>query len=133
MSPRMIPCDIHRALRVWYAGMPDPAVCLGLVAHVAASSCLPVFLLQTNKTTSRIFPAVLDCENPEFERRLDQCVVHNEKLIEIAASDAPAALKNLQKLPPLFGLISEILALYLMKPVDSGSVDFMETEPTLVY
>jgi magnesium-protoporphyrin IX monomethyl ester (oxidative) cyclase len=90
-------------------------------------------IIETNKTTARIFPAVLDCENPEFERRLDKCVEYNNKLIAIGNSNAPAALKNLQRLPALVGLISEILALYLMRPVDCGSVDFMETEPQLVY
>lgn len=89
--------------------------------------------MQTNKTTARIFPAVLDCENPEFERRLDKCVEYNEQLVAISRSDAPEVVRKVQSIPALAGLIGEILALYLMTPVDSGSVDFIETEPQMVY
>ena len=89
--------------------------------------------MQTNKTTARIFPAVLDCENPEFERRLDKCVEYNEQLVAIGSSDAPEFVKKIQGFAPLAGLIGEIVALFFMTPVDSGSVDFIENEPQLVY
>ena len=31
-------------------------------------------LIETNRTTARIFPEVLDVENPEFKARLDRLV-----------------------------------------------------------
>ncbi|CAD6238844.1 unnamed protein product [Miscanthus lutarioriparius] len=44
-------------------------------------------IIETNRTTARIFPAVPDVENPEFKRKLDRMVVINEKIIAIGESD----------------------------------------------
>lgn len=89
--------------------------------------------MQTNRTTARIFPAVLDVENPEFKRKLDRMVEINQQLIAVGESDDIPVVKNLKKIPLIAGLASEILAAYLMPPVESGSVDFAEFEPQLVY
>lgn len=91
------------------------------------------FTLQTNRTTARIFPAVLDVENPVFQKRLEKLVVLNQQLINIGKTNAPGPVKALQRVPALLGFISEILALYLMKPVDCGSLDFAEPEAQIVY
>jgi magnesium-protoporphyrin IX monomethyl ester (oxidative) cyclase len=92
--------------------------------------CIPV---QTNRTTARIFPAVLDVENPEFKRKLDRMVVINQKIIAIGESDDIPLVKNLKRIPLIAALVSEIIAAYLMPPIESGSVDFAEFEPQLVY
>jgi magnesium-protoporphyrin IX monomethyl ester (oxidative) cyclase len=91
------------------------------------------FDVQTNRTTARIFPAVLDVENPVFQEKLDHLVLLTQKLINIGSSGAPAPLKALQRVPFIFAFVGEILAMYLMKPVDSGSLDFAEQEAKLVY
>lgn len=88
---------------------------------------------QTNRTTARIFPAVLDVENPEFKRKLDRMVEINEKLQAVGQSEDIPLVKNLKRIPLIAALVSEILAAYLMKPIESGSVDFAEFEPQLVY
>jgi magnesium-protoporphyrin IX monomethyl ester (oxidative) cyclase len=88
--------------------------------------------MQTNRTSARIFPAVPDVENPEFKVKLDHLVELNQQLIAIGESDAPAAVKNLQRVPLIAAFVSDLLAMYLMKPIDSGSVDF-SAEPQLVY
>ncbi|RVX04951.1 Magnesium-protoporphyrin IX monomethyl ester [oxidative] cyclase, chloroplastic [Vitis vinifera] len=90
-------------------------------------------IIETNRTTARIFPAVLDVENPEFKRKLDRMVEINQQLIAVGESDDIPVVKNLKKIPLIAGLASEILAAYLMPPVESGSVDFAEFEPQLVY
>jgi len=89
--------------------------------------------LQTNRTTARIFPAVLDVENPEFKRKLDKMVEINQKIIAIGESDDIPLVKNLKRIPLVAALVSEIIAAYLMPPIESGSVDFAEFEPQLVY
>ena len=95
---------------------------------------LPSLLhFQTNKTSARIFPAVLDCENPEFERRMDNLVVINTKRVELAKSDKPEFFKASERLQLQVAMAMEILALYFMKPVDCGSQDFVPTEPQMVY
>eukprot|EP00897_Mesotaenium_endlicherianum_P002189 jgi/Mesen1/1999/ME000147S01097 len=90
-------------------------------------------IIETNKTTARIFPAVLDVENPNFQKKLDKLVEYNIELVRIGKSEAPAALKSLQRIPHIAGMVSELLALYMMTPVDSGSMDFAEFEPQVVY
>lgn len=88
---------------------------------------------QTNRTTARVFPAVLDVENPEFKRKLDRMVEIYIKLLAIGQSDDAAVVKNLKKVPLVAMLASEIIAAYLMPPVESGSVDLADFEPRLVY
>ncbi|GJP32204.1 hypothetical protein CLOM_g16801 [Closterium sp. NIES-68] len=88
---------------------------------------------ETNKTSARIFPAVLDTENPEFERKLDHLVQLHQSIIDADASTAPDLVKRLQKLPLQAAFVGELLAMYLMTPVDSGSVEFADNEPRIVY
>lgn len=91
------------------------------------------FPTQTNRTTARIFPAVLDVENPEFKRKLDRMVEINQKLIAVGESDEIPLVKNLKRIPMVAALASELLAAYLMPPIESGSVDFADFETQLVY
>lgn len=86
-------------------------------------------IVETNKTTARIFPAVLDVENPEFFERCDKMVELNKQLSAIGASDAPDFVKSLQKLPILAGFASELIALFFMAPVEAGSLDMESTTP----
>jgi magnesium-protoporphyrin IX monomethyl ester (oxidative) cyclase len=89
--------------------------------------------MQTNRTTARIFPAVLDVENPEFKRKLDNMVEINKKLIAIGETEEQPFVKNLKRIPLVAALASELLAAYLMPPIESGSVDIAEFDPQLVY
>ena len=90
-------------------------------------------IIQTNRTTARIFPAVLDVENPEFKRKLDRMVEINQKLIAVSEGQDNSLVKNFKRIPLIAALASELLAAYLMPPIESGSVDFAEFEPQLVY
>ncbi|KAL0453301.1 UNVERIFIED_CONTAM: Magnesium-protoporphyrin IX monomethyl ester [oxidative] cyclase, chloroplastic [Sesamum latifolium] len=90
-------------------------------------------IIETNRTTARIFPAVLDVENPEFKRKLDRMVEINEQLLAVGESDDISLVKNLKRIPLIAGLASELLSAYLMKPIESGSMDFAEFEPQVVY
>jgi magnesium-protoporphyrin IX monomethyl ester (oxidative) cyclase len=74
---------------------------------------------KTNETSAKVFPVVLDVDNPEFFERLDRCVKHNEKLAAIANSNTPKFLQFFQKLPHLASIAVELLRLYLLKPVDA--------------
>jgi magnesium-protoporphyrin IX monomethyl ester (oxidative) cyclase len=72
---------------------------------------------KTNETAGRVFPVVLDVEHPDFYQRLETCVVNNEKLTEIANSQAPAPVKLLRKLPYYVSNGVELIKMYFIKPI----------------
>lgn len=74
---------------------------------------------QTNNTSARAFPVILNVEHPDFFRRLNRCSDRNFKLKEIAEGNAPKPLKFLRKLPHILGTASDLLHLFLMKPIDA--------------
>lgn len=89
-------------------------------------------IIETNKTTARIFPEVPDCEAPEFWERMERLIVLNKRLIAIGASDAPGPLKALQRLPLLERFAAELLQLFIGKHVQCGTYDFDAT-PAAAY
>lgn len=78
---------------------------------------------KTNETAGRVFPLILDVERPDFYQRLEICVQNNGKLTEIANSDTPKPLKLLQKLPLYVSNAWQLLRLYLIKPIDTASLE----------
>lgn len=72
---------------------------------------------------------VIDTHNPEFFKHMDALVELNNKLQAIKGS-GPA--ETLQKLPILLPFVGHLLALFVMKPVDSGSIDITQ-DPAYVY
>jgi len=91
-------------------------------------------ILETNRTTARIFPEVLDVENPQFMERMDNLVEINNRMTEIAKMDIPGPLKNVMKAPLTAAFASNCFLLYLMEPVRGGSMDQeAEFEAKMVY
>mmetsp|Transcript_4637 Transcript_4637/g.15343 ORF Transcript_4637/g.15343 Transcript_4637/m.15343 type:complete len:413 (+) Transcript_4637:185-1423(+) len=84
-------------------------------------------IVETNRTTERIFPAVPDVENPQFKVILDQMVVMNGKLLGL-----PKDASIFEKLPLIAGMVGSVAKLFFMKPKESGSVDFVD-DGSLVY
>ncbi len=78
---------------------------------------------KTNETAGRVFPVILDVDNPEFYNRLDICVKNNEKLSAIANSNTPKFLQFFQKLPHYVSSGWQFLRLYLMKPIDMTALE----------
>lgn len=76
---------------------------------------------QTNETTGRVFPVILNVEHPDFFRLLDRCSDNNLKLAEIGVND-PKPLKLLKRLPRMLAMGRDLLRLYFMKPVDTASL-----------
>eukprot|EP00879_Flechtneria_rotunda_P001065 GHRR01001204.1.p1 GENE.GHRR01001204.1~~GHRR01001204.1.p1 ORF type:complete len:405 (+),score=105.29 GHRR01001204.1:234-1448(+) len=90
-------------------------------------------ILETNKTTERIFPQVPDVESPEFFQRMDNLVRLNTKVIDIGNGDMPAPLKALARAPYVERMIAEIFQIFMMKPKDCGSYDLEPQPAQLVY
>jgi magnesium-protoporphyrin IX monomethyl ester (oxidative) cyclase len=80
---------------------------------------------KTNETAGRVFPLMLDVDNPEFYQRLDDCVEKMAKLSAISNSNTPKFLQFFQKLPILTSIGWQMLRLYLMKPIDAVSAQGM--------
>lgn len=57
----------------------------------------------------------------------------NEKILAVGDTQDIPLVKNLKRIPLIAALVSELLATYLMKPIESGSVDIAEFDPQLVY
>ncbi len=72
---------------------------------------------KTNDTAGRVFPVILDINNPEFYERLETCVSNNEKLREIDNSNAPKIVQFFRKLPSYVSNGWQFIKLYLLKPI----------------
>ena len=72
---------------------------------------------RTNETAGRVFPVILNVDHPSFYQRLEKCVVNNQKLSAISASNAPTPVKFLQKLPHYVSNGVQLIKMYLVKPI----------------
>lgn len=97
----------------------DFYACLGLDAREYDK----LVIEKTNETAARVFPVMLDVNNPEFYDRLELCIKNNEKLTAIAESNAPGFVKLLQKLPYFISNGLQFLQLYFIKPIDVTSLE----------
>mmetsp|Transcript_20335 Transcript_20335/g.24372 ORF Transcript_20335/g.24372 Transcript_20335/m.24372 type:complete len:426 (-) Transcript_20335:297-1574(-) len=77
---------------------------------------------ETNETTSRIFPEVPDVNHPDFKPILDNLVKTNTALA--ALGDSP--MDSLQKAPLLASFVTDLLRLFFMKPLATGSIHINE-------
>jgi len=80
-------------------------------------------ILETNKSTERIFPAVPDVNHPEFFKKLDQLVEWNEQVVKIGRMDLPGPVKAIMRAPYVERMIAEIFQIFIMKPIECGSYD----------
>lgn len=72
---------------------------------------------KTNETAGRVFPVILDVDDPEFYQRLEICVANNEKLRAIGSSNSPKLVKFASKLPNYLSNAWQLIKLYLKKPI----------------
>jgi magnesium-protoporphyrin IX monomethyl ester (oxidative) cyclase len=90
-------------------------------------------IIETNKTTERIFPAVPDVEHPDFFKKMDRLVELNNKVIEIGQSDLPGPVKALARAPYVERMIAGIFQIFIMTPKDVGSYDLQANQSQLSY
>ncbi|BAZ15502.1 magnesium-protoporphyrin IX monomethyl ester aerobic oxidative cyclase [Calothrix sp. NIES-4071] len=79
---------------------------------------------ETNKTSARAFPVILDTQHPAFIPAMERCSNLNLqlKLLDIKYSNRPAifsVLKFIHKLPLMVGVMWYMLRLFLIKPIDA--------------
>ena len=74
---------------------------------------------KTNENTARVFPVVLDVKNPRFFNGLECLVNNNAALSAVDATQAPAPIKLLRKLPHWVANGAQMASLFLMAPIRS--------------
>eukprot|EP01024_Parvocaulis_polyphysoides_P025910 TRINITY_DN2356_c1_g1_i1.p1 TRINITY_DN2356_c1_g1~~TRINITY_DN2356_c1_g1_i1.p1 ORF type:complete len:401 (-),score=57.00 TRINITY_DN2356_c1_g1_i1:233-1435(-) len=89
-------------------------------------------IVETNRTTQRIFPACPEVETAEFWEKMDRLIVLNTQVVNIGKSDDADFVKNVKRAPLVAEMVGLILQIFLMKPVDCGTYDF-EQQAQLVY
>ena len=77
---------------------------------------------ETNDTSARAFPVILNVDHPDFFKRLDRCAARNLKLRDLAHSSAPKLWKLIRKLPLVAGTVIDLVRLYLIKPIDAEAI-----------
>lgn len=77
---------------------------------------------QTNNTSARAFPVVLNVEHPEFFKRLERCAKRNLKLQAIAQSSGFKVWKWIRKASLIMGTVGDLMRLYLIKPIDAEAL-----------
>lgn len=65
-------------------------------------------IVETNRTTMRVFPACPDCESPEFWERMDRLVELNTQVLAIGKEDIPGALKTVKRAPLIERMLANI-------------------------
>nr|YP_010619881.1 Magnesium-protoporphyrin IX monomethyl ester cyclase [Symphyocladia marchantioides]WAX03894.1 Magnesium-protoporphyrin IX monomethyl ester cyclase [Symphyocladia marchantioides] len=78
---------------------------------------------KTNESASRIFPVALDIDKPEFFQYLDACASENKKLIEINKKTKKTFLNLIQITSVYSKIITNIIKLYLIKPIESFNLN----------
>ncbi|MCG8363457.1 MAG: magnesium-protoporphyrin IX monomethyl ester (oxidative) cyclase [Pseudanabaenales cyanobacterium] len=74
---------------------------------------------KTNDSSARVFPVVLDVDNPEFVQRLDISAAANTKIVEIGKSGQLKVVRLLRQIPHIANIGWQLLRLYLMSPIDT--------------
>nr|YP_010337593.1 Magnesium-protoporphyrin IX monomethyl ester oxidative cyclase [Dixoniella grisea]UNJ17178.1 Magnesium-protoporphyrin IX monomethyl ester oxidative cyclase [Dixoniella grisea] len=74
---------------------------------------------KTNESSSRVFPIALNVDHPMFFQYLDKCAVLNQKLINHKNYANNNILSKLKILPIYASIITYLIKLYLIKPIDS--------------
>lgn len=72
---------------------------------------------KTNQSSGRLFPVILDIDNPLFLEYLENCSSENLQLLEIDQKNITEFEKKLQKLLKTFSIVNYILKMFLLKPI----------------
>lgn len=78
--------------------------------------------INTNETSGRAFPVMLNTSHPKFFPLLEEASEYNQKLNEIEQSSSPKFIKFFRKIPYQLGILGNLLKLYLIKPIDAEAL-----------
>lgn len=90
-------------------------------------------IIETNKTTERIFPEVPDVNNATFWKHMEHMVSLNETATQISNSGRPTPIVFLQMLPIFAAFLASLLNIWFMPPKEVGSYDMAPNKGKLQY
>nr|YP_010444000.1 Ycf59 [Chattonella marina]UTE94887.1 Ycf59 [Chattonella marina] len=76
---------------------------------------------KTNQSSARLFPTVLDVDNPLFFEYLESCSNINLELVNLEQEELNIFEKTLKKTSKTFSLVNYLLKLFLLRPIDTDS------------
>lgn len=74
---------------------------------------------KTNDSAGRLFPIILDVEDPKFFAQLDDCTKHTAAISEISQSGQNKVLQTLRKIPHIVSIGTKLISLYFIKPIST--------------
>ena len=74
---------------------------------------------KTNQSSARLFPVILNTENPLFFEYLEECSRENLELLQIEQQEISQIEKIIQKTFKTLAIITLIIKLFLLKPIDT--------------
>lgn len=74
---------------------------------------------KTNQSASTIFPVILDIDNPLFFELMEKCSQINFELVKLEKEENSEFLKQIQKLPLLVTMLSNLVKLFLIPPIET--------------
>ena len=77
---------------------------------------------KTNESAGRVFPIILDTENPKFIELLDSAAAASAKLAKAGESDQPGFVKALRQIPHVASIGVDLVKMYFMKPINTESL-----------
>ncbi|HLO84014.1 MAG TPA: magnesium-protoporphyrin IX monomethyl ester (oxidative) cyclase [Nostocaceae cyanobacterium] len=72
---------------------------------------------ETNKTSARAFPVILNTNHPYFFWYLEQCAIFNQKLIDLNKSNKSPIEKFFERIPLVIGVLWYMLLIYTISPI----------------
>jgi magnesium-protoporphyrin IX monomethyl ester (oxidative) cyclase len=88
--------------------------CLGLDAREYDIEVIK----KTNESAGRLFPIILDVEDPKFFAGLDGCTQHTAAIGKISQSGQPKVIQTIRKIPHILSIGTKLVGLYFIKPID---------------
>ena len=76
---------------------------------------------KTNQSSARLFPVVLDVDNPLFFEYLETCSNINLELVKLEQENLSFLEKAIKKASGIASLVNYLLKMFLLKPVDTDS------------
>ena len=74
---------------------------------------------KTNQSSARLFPVILDVNHPNFFEYLEVCAQANLNLIKLDSISQLGFIKFVRKIPSYILLITYLIKLFLLTPIDS--------------